>query len=95
MALPLLKAVRPTQRLVADETFDADGLRIWLAERHIEPIRSGRAACDVVYPLNRKGYRRRNVIERLFVRLKNRKRIATRYDRSAITLVATVTQWFG
>ncbi|KTQ85253.1 transposase, partial [Aureimonas ureilytica] len=46
-------------------------------------------------------YRRRNVIERMFGRLKNWKRIATRYDRlavnylAAIALIATVTQWLG
>ena len=56
---------------------------------------------SVVYPLNRTAYRRRNVIERMFGRLKNWKRIATRYDRlavnylAAIVLVATVTQWLG
>nr|WP_244639445.1 IS5 family transposase [Aureimonas endophytica] len=99
MALPLLEAMRPAQRLIADKAYDADKLRTWLIERQIEPVIPGRAARGVVYPLNRKAYRRRNVIERMFGRLKNWKRIATRYDRlavnylSAIALIATVTQW--
>jgi transposase len=101
MALPLLEATRPTERLIADEAYDADRLRSWLIDRQIEPVIPGRAARHVVYPLNRRAYRRRNVIERLFGRLKNWKRIATRYDRlavnylAAIALIATVTQWLG
>jgi transposase len=51
------------------------------------------------YPLDRRIYRRRNVIERLFGRLKNWRHIATRYDRhaqnylAAIALVAIVAEW--
>ncbi len=43
--------------------------------------------------------RRRNIIERMFGKLKNWRRIATRYDRlavnylAAIALVALATQW--
>jgi transposase len=50
-------------------------------------------------PLNRRAYRARNVIERMFGRMEERRRIATRYDRlaknflSAIALVATVCFW--
>lgn len=53
----------------------------------------------IPYPLDRRIYRRRNVIERLFCRLKNWRRIATRYDRhasnylAAIALAATVAEW--
>nr|CAM77421.1 transposase [Magnetospirillum gryphiswaldense MSR-1] len=51
------------------------------------------------YPLDRAAYRRRNVIERLFNRLKNWRRIATRYDRlaenylAATALVSVVIAW--
>jgi len=51
------------------------------------------------YPLDRRIYRRRNIIERLFGRLKNWRRITTRYDRhdqnylAAIALVAVVAEW--
>ena len=77
MALPLLEAKRPTKRLIADKAYDADKLRAWLIEHEIEPVIPGRATRDTVYPLNRRAYRRRNVIERMFGRLKNWKRIAT------------------
>ncbi|HEX2365730.1 MAG TPA: IS5 family transposase [Bradyrhizobium sp.] len=101
MAMPMLEALAPAQRLIADKAYDADRLRDWLQDKGIEAVIPGRAARAVVYPLNRVVYRRRNVIERMFGRLKNWKRIATRYDRlavnylAAIVLVATVTQWLG
>ena len=101
MAVPMLEALAPARRLIADKAYDADRLRDWLQDRGIEAVIPGRAARAVVYPLNRVAYRRRNVIERMFGRLKNWKRIATRYDRlavnylAAIVLVATVTQWLG
>jgi transposase len=64
----------------------------------IEAIFPERATRDAVYPLNRAAYRRRNIIERMFGKLKHGKRIATRYDRlavncrAAIALVAFATQ---
>ena len=89
------------KRLIADKAYDADRLRDFLGRQGIEAVIPGRAARNVVYPLNRAAYRRRNIIERMFGWLKNWKRIATRYDRlavnflAAIALVATVTQWLG
>jgi transposase len=101
MAVPILEALAPTRRLIADKAYDADRLRTWLADKGIEGVIPGRAARAVAYPLNRAAYRRRNAIEWMFGHLKNWKRIATRSDRlavnylAAIVLVATVTQWLG
>lgn len=93
--------MKPTRRLIADKAYDADPLRTWLLKRQIEPVIPRRAARNVVHPLNRRAYRRRNITERMFGRLKNWKRIAIRYDRlatnylAAIALIATVNQWSG
>lgn len=99
MAIPLLEAVRPARRLLADKAYDADSLRQWLAGAKIKAVIPSSAARKTPYPLDRKVYRRRNVIERLFCRLKNWRRIATRYDRlainymSAVALVAALIAW--
>ena len=51
------------------------------------------------YPLDREAYRRRNLIERMFCRMKDWRRIATRYDRlarnylSVLALVAIACFW--
>ena len=99
MAAPLLSASAPSRRLIADKAYDADSLRKWLDARRIKAVIPSTASRTVPYTLDRRAYRRRNVIERLFGRLKNWRRIATRYDRlarnymAAIALVAVVTEW--
>ena len=99
MAIPLLEAARPTRRLLADKAYDADSLRQWLAKAKVKAVIPSSAARKIPYPLDQKAYRRRNVIERLFCRLKNWRRIATRYDRlaanylSAVALVAALIAW--
>lgn len=34
---PLLEALAPSKRLIADEAYDVDRLRQWLTERRMEP----------------------------------------------------------
>jgi len=99
MAIPLLEIARPTRRLLADKAYDADSLRDWLAKAKIKAVIPSSRARKKPYPLDRSAYRRRNVIERLFCRLKNWRRIATRYDRlainylAAVALVSAITAW--
>jgi transposase len=97
MAIPLLGAVNKPKRLLADKAYDADSLRHWLKRRKaVIPSTTTRRR---PYPLDQKIYRRRNVIERMFCKLKNWRRIATRYDRhaqnylSGLALAAIVCQW--
>ena len=90
MALPLLGAVSPPKRLIADKAYDAESLRRWLTERRIKAAIPSTASRTVPYPLNRRAYKRRNSIERLFCRLKNWRRLATRYDRLAWNYLASL-----
>lgn len=41
-------------------------------------------------PFDTQAYKRRNIIERTFCRLKDWRRVATRYDKLAINFAATV-----
>ncbi len=90
---------RTPKRLLADRAYDACKLRSWLKKRRIKAVIPSTASRTKRYPLDRAAYRRRNVIERLFNRLKNWRRIATRYDRlvenylAAIALVSVVIAW--
>ena len=99
MALPLLEGIESPRRLLADKAYDADKLRNWLKRRKIIAVIPSSAARRTPYPLDRQAYRRRNVIERLFCKLKNWRRIATRYDRlarnylAALALVSIVIAW--
>ena len=99
MAVPLLETVAPPGRLIADKAYDVDSLRRWLAEHRVAAVIPSTATRRVPHPLDRRAYRRRNLIERLFCRLKNWRRLATRYDRLArnylasFALVAVVSEW--
>ncbi|WP_419828075.1 transposase [Sphingomonas sp.] len=68
MAIPLLGVAAPARHLIADKAYDADSLRRWLAERRIKAVIPSTASRRTPYPLNRRIYRRRNVVERLFCR---------------------------
>ena len=91
--------MEPPRRLLGDKAYDTDAFRALLATRHIEAVIPSSARRKQPCPLNREAYRRRNLIERMFCRLKDFRRIATRYDRlaenflSAPALVATVCFW--
>jgi transposase len=99
MAIPLLGAVAKPKRLLADKAYDADSLRRWLTQRKIRAAIPSTASRRTPYPLDRAAYKRRNVIERMFCRLKNWRRIATRYDRlarnylSGLALAAVIIAW--
>ncbi len=91
-------AGRP-RRLIGDKAYDTDAFRALLARQQIEAVIPSSARRTRACPLDRQAYKRRNLIERMWCRLKDWRRIATRYDKradnflSAIALVATVCFW--
>lgn len=78
---------------------DADWLRTALADRGITACIPSKVNRKVPIPHNTALYRRRHKIENMFGRLKDRRRIHTRYDRcahtfmSAICIAAAVIFW--
>jgi len=95
-----LLAEAPAGALVhADKAYDTDRLRRLIEARggtpNIPP-KANRITKNCFSPYL---YRRRNAIERMFGRLKDFRRIATRYDRlatndlAALCLAATVSYW--
>ena len=99
MAIPLLEGLPRPKRLIADKAYDAMTLRRWLKKRRIRAVIPSLATRTFPFPLDRKAYKRRNVIERMWARLKNWRRIATRYDRLArnylagLALASVVVAW--
>ena len=90
MAIPLLEGLPRPKRLIADKAYDAMTLRRWLKKRKIKAVIPSLATRTFPFPLDRKAYKRRNVIERLWSRLKNWRRIATR-----LTTASHETTWPG
>jgi putative transposase len=87
------------RRVLADRAYDANSLRAQLAGRGIKAVIPPNPTRKHPHRYDKRAYRGRNVIERMFCRLKDFRRIATRYDKradtflSAIFLVAAITWW--
>jgi transposase len=89
----------PTVELVADKGYDSKALREWLEERGTTAVIPPRKNRKAQYHYDKAVYKTRNIIERMFCRLKDWRRIATRFDRNvknfmaAVALAATVIWW--
>ncbi|KXV10233.1 transposase [Gluconobacter oxydans] len=98
-AAALLDSFPAAQWMLGDRRYDADWFRDALEEKGIKPCIPGRKSRGKPVKYDRRKYKRRNRIEMMFGRLKDWRRIATRYDRcpnvfcSAICLAATVIFW--
>lgn len=94
-----IEALPPSTGLVADKGCDSKALREWLEERGTTAVIPTRKNRKVQYDYDKAAYKRRNIIERMFCRFKDRRRIATRFDRNiqnfmaAVALAATVIWW--
>ena len=95
----LLDMMPAPRRLLADRGYDAGSLRERLSASKTEAvIPSTRSRRDPI-PYDTEAYRARNLIERAFCRLKDWRRIATRYDKlannfaSAVAIAAIVIWW--
>lgn len=96
----LMANVLPEARaLIGDRGYDADWFRRALADRGITACIPSKTNRSVPISHDTKLYRQRHKIESMFGRLKDWRRIHTRYDRcahtfmSAICIAATVIFW--
>jgi len=73
--------------------------KLMLTERETKLIIPSKTSRRQPLPLDRDAYRQRNVIKRMFYRVKDFRRIATRYDRlarnflSGACLAAALAYW--
>lgn len=75
---------------LADAAYDSDALRTHLIARGATPVIPNNPTRKRKHPFDRHAYRLRNLIERTFSRLKDWRRIATRYDKLATNFQAAV-----
>ena len=88
LAPALLAATGPIKRLIADKAYDANSLRQLLAARRATAVIPSTTSRSQPIPYDKHLYRQRNLIERMFARLKDFRRIATRYDKLARNFLA-------
>lgn len=77
-------------RVLADRAYDAESLREELAERRIKAVIPPNPTRKHPHRYDKTAYKGRNVIERMFCRLKDFRRIATRYDKRADIFLSTI-----
>jgi transposase len=70
------------EALLADKGYDTDAIREELAKAEVEAVIPSKNNRREPIAHDRKKYRWRNLVERLFNKLKNWRRIATRYDKT-------------
>jgi len=82
--------LRP-QRLVADKGYTSKAFRNYLHRKHICCTIARRSNEPRRGSFNKLHYRKRNIVERLICRLKQFRRIATRYEKRAANFSAMIT----
>ena len=98
MILPVLP---DADALIGDKGYDSDAFREALAEREITPCIPPRAKRRNPATYCKDLYKQRHKVENMFARLKDWRRVSTRYDRcahtffSAICIAATVIFWLN
>jgi transposase len=86
----LIRRVKPSKRLLGDKAYDSAELREELDERGTKPVIPNRSNRMQPFSFNKRLYKLRWHIESAFNRLKDFRRIATRYDRLARNYLASV-----
>ena len=85
--------------LLGDKGYDADALRRALREAGATPVIPGRRNRKRTIRYDKGRYRDRHLVENAFCRLKDFRRVATRYDKlaanflSAVALATAVAFW--
>src|SRR5258707_4792701 len=79
-ALPLLDELKPAS-LAADKAYDSNAILQHLESTGIQAVIPSRANRLEQRPLDEHLYASRNLVERFFCRIKQFRRVATRYDK--------------
>jgi len=84
--------------MIGGKGYDSYGIRDDLEARGAEPVIPTKSNRKIQRPVERKTYALRNRIERFFNKIKNSRRIATRYDKLSSSflgfiLLATIRIW--
>lgn len=99
VAADLIQALPASATLAADRAYDSDALRRLLLERGTLPVIPNGPRRKRLHPFDPEHYKRRNLVERAFCRIKDFRRVATRYDKlactysAAIALAAIIAWW--
>jgi putative transposase len=86
----LIDRVERAERLIGDKAYDSEDLRDELDQRGTKPVIPNRSNRKQPFSFSKRFYKLRWRIETAFNRLKDFRRIATRYDKLARNYLASV-----
>lgn len=101
VAPDVLALAPPMCALIADKGYDGDDFRAAVFRAGAKVVIPNKSNRVRLHRFNKKLYKGRNVIERCFCRLKDFRRVATRYDKlacnylAAVHLAAIVAYWLN
>jgi transposase len=78
------------EEVIGDRGYDSNQIRLSLADRNITACIPPKKNRESKPPYNWHLYKKRHLIENMFAKLKNWRRVATRYDRCAHTFMSAV-----
>ena len=99
IAEELIHQSKAAKKILGDKAYDSAPLRRQIKRRGAKPVIPNKSNRKQPFPFDRKSYKLRHRIENAFCRLKDFRRIATRYDRLArnffasVCLVAAIVWW--
>jgi transposase len=99
MAEELLAEVDGCRHVLADKGYDSDKLRTAIRAKGATPVIPGRKSRTRKVRFDRTRYKFRWMVEAVFCRLKDFRRVATRYDKlarnylSSLAIATIVTYW--
>ncbi len=77
--------------ILADKGYDSDKFVRWVEERGGIVVVPSRVNAKRPRPTDWHTYKERHLVEKLFLKLKNNRRFATRYEKKALYFHAVVT----
>ena len=86
----ILDALPPAKALLADRGYDSNWFRDALAQIDCKPCIPFTKSRKIALPYDKALYKQRHKIEIMFARLKDWRRITTRYDRCAHTFFSSI-----
>ena len=82
--------LNPQEFVLADKAYDAEWIRAMIEAQDAVPIIPDRSTATTPHAFSRTLYRMRNRVERFFNKLKQFRRIATRYEKLAANYLAMI-----
>ena len=81
----------PAEVVMADTAYDSDKLRGAIAEKGAVAVIPNNPSRAIKYPLDKHLYAQRHLVECCFSKLKQFRRVATRYEKTARNYRAVIT----